>query len=378
MLTVNKKALLTALVQVKRFTFKGKTSYGELAQCQLSVASGMLNLLAHDLETQAEILIPASGELDKCLVDPKRLQEVVKMIPGDTLAIKLEDDKQHLTINDAIHIKLGNVDQYPVLETSSAISAGFEMPAVQFKQLFSQTAYAMANKDVRYYLNGMLLETLNSKATLVATDGHRLAITEFDISAIEATKSIIQRDTITRLLPSIKKNDKRTVKIRIFSTTHISIELDGVRVLAKLIDGRYPDYTAALPATSSSDTVVYLHKANLVEALGQQMVVSENKFKSVRLQVSSDEVSLKEADLLASDDNRTLVKRGRFKTPLKFQGIGTIHKFVEVGFNMDYLTAALKQIDAEIIEMRGSGTTSSWVISAKDHAAKHIIMPVRL
>lgn len=383
MLTVNKKALIDALTVAKRFTYK-QPSHSELKQAQLSVQANHLCVTTHDLETQAEATLPASGDLITCTVDPKALQEVLKMRTGTDITLSLTD--AHLLIDDSPAVPLGNIQQFPTLQADTKLAAAFEMSASEFKQVFTKTTYCMAKDDVRYYLNGALMECRKGEMRLVATDGHRMAMTDTKLPLTfsgdyHGTASILTRNTITRLLACIKKNDKRRAKVKVFGDTHVSFELEGLRVLAKLIDTKYPNYQATLQnyATHGNRVDVVFNKAHLLQQLQAMYTASSNKFKSVLLFVDPANAQLREVDTVEPVTKR-VVRKGEIKLDLQCEVMKTPDTldFIQ-GFNMDYLLATLKQIDTEQVQFFAiSANTQAMLAAVEPNATTHIIMPLRL
>ena len=147
----------------------------------------------------------------------------------------------------------------------------------------------MAQQDVRYYLNGLLLETERKKLRAVATDGHRLALSEIELgeNASRDEQIIVPRKGVLELNRLL--DGEGDVELSL-GTNHIRINLDGVRLTSKLIDGRFPEYSRVIP--NDPRNVIKADRSLLRHALQRTAILSNEKYRGVRLELSENNVVL--------------------------------------------------------------------------------------
>jgi DNA polymerase-3 subunit beta len=238
------------------------------------------------------------------------------------------------------------------------------LPRGQLRGLIERTQFAMAQQDVRYYLNGTLLEVDAKRVRAVATDGHRLALSEVetDTGIGERLQVIVPRKAVLELQRLLDATDEpATVKI---SATQIEVDLDVVRLTTKLIDGRFPDYERVVP--ESGDKKLQADRETVKRALARTAILSNEKFRGVRLTIEGTKLSLQTHNPEHEEAEEDL--------EVAYEG-GPI----EIGFNVNYLLDALSALGSEQFVMELKNSDSSGLIHAADSlASKYVVMPMRL
>jgi DNA polymerase-3 subunit beta len=231
------------------------------------------------------------------------------------------------------------------------------------QHLLAKTQFSMAQNDVRYYLNGLLLETGKKYVRAVATDGHRLAICEINIEKQEVTSGqvIVPRKGVMELARLLGDADEIQLDI---GSNHIRATLNGIRFTSKLIDGRFPDYERVIPAGKGATLTA--SRSSLRQALQRVGILSNERYRGVRLEVSKNN--------LVIQANNPDQEEAREELEVQFAGDN-----VEIGFNVTYLLDAIDAVDTDDVEIDLVDANSSCLIRpSKPSGARFVVMPMRL
>jgi len=222
----------------------------------------------------------------------------------------------------------------------------------------------MAQQDVRYYLNGLMLELSGNMVRAVATDGHRLAMCEADagVNIEEARQVIIPRKGVLELVRMLD-NEEADAMVSL-STNHIRVDLGSFRFTSKLIDGRFPDYQRVMPV--DGDKVVTADKQELKQALTRTSILSNEKYKGVRLAVEGSNMSIQ--------TNNPEQEEAEEEMEVHYDG-----EHIEIGFNVNYMLDVLNSIDEDTVTIELKDSNSSCLVQETGaETAKYVIMPMRL
>ena len=230
------------------------------------------------------------------------------------------------------------------------------------KGLIEATSFAMAQQDVRYYLNGMLWELNENKLRAVATDGHRMALCDgiCDVSVVEPITSIIPRKGIIELSRLLDENE---VKVAMGSN-HIRVTGGDYCFTSKLVDGAYPDYDRVLP--KGGDKIVVGDRAELKQAFGRAAILSNEKYRGVRVLLSEGSIKM-----VANNPEQ---EEAEEEVSVNYSG-----EDLEIGFNVSYLLDVLSVITGAEVRITLSNSNSSALVEdAADGSAVYVVMPMRL
>ena len=221
----------------------------------------------------------------------------------------------------------------------------------------------MAQQDVRYYLNGLLLEVATDHVSTVATDGHRLAMARLDTSLSSGDYSVIvPRKAITEL-GRLVSEDEGDVEVRLGSNS-IELGFDGLRFTSKLIDGRFPDYERVVPR--GNDKIVVTGREPLRQALQRASILSNEKYRGVRLGLRND--------VLVIEAHNPEQEEAQVELEVEYSG-----GEMEIGFNLTYLLDVINTVSGENLRMEFRDSSSSVLISdPAEPGASYVIMPMRL
>lgn len=337
-----------------------------LANILINAGNGTLHMTATDLEVELKTQAAAECEGESDFTVPARkLLDITKALPeGAKINIVIEGDKVKLQSGRS-RFSLGVLpaQDYPVIEPIPSNSV-LNINESLLKRLIEKTQFAMAQQDVRYYLNGMLLEISKGDVRTVATDGHRLALSQskecvnkdVDIQVILPRKAVIE---LGRLL----KDSENDVKIEL-SNSYIKVLLENAVFTSKLIDGRFPEYQRVMP--SGSDKEVEAEKSTLRQSLNRASILSNEKYRGIRFSLLPD--------LLQLQAHNPEQEEAEEELEVNYQG-----EELKIGFNVGYLLDAISAIEEEnvIIELKDSN--SSALIYGKGNAeSRYVIMPMRI
>ncbi|GHE96312.1 DNA polymerase III subunit beta [Thalassotalea profundi] len=364
--SLNRELLLKPLLLVSG-AVERKSTLPILGNILLDVSEQSLTLIATDLELEmvSYAVIDNQGENGKITVPARKLLDICKGLPDGAL-ITFETD------NDVIKIT-SNRSKYSLSTLSAADFPNIEewKGDVEFKLLKSEllrliesTHFSMANQDVRYYLNGMSIETEGSEIRSVATDGHRLAICKINNESLTlpTRQVIVPRKGILEIIRLLDPVDE---EIQVYlGSNHIRIIDSEFSFTSKLVDGRFPDYRRVLPR--NGDKFLHTNKENLRQLLSRASILSNEKFKGVRLNFSNTDLKI-----TANNPEQEQAE--------EILEIDFPYEEVEIGFNVNYVLDVLSAIKDSEVKFTLADANSSVVIEGEDSGeALYVVMPMRL
>jgi len=368
-LTISKESLVEQLSHVAGAVEKKQTSkilenvLIQLDQDKLKLVGTDLEIeMSTDLEIQSEstgrITAPARKFLDICKALPNDSFVLLEMV-NDRLNIKSKRSRFELATLPA--------DEFPILD-DIPINQEFNIPENKLKQLFDHVSFSMANQDVRYYLNGLLLDFNESSLTTVATDGHRLAISTLSSEFVkskskEKLSMIVPRKGILELSRLLDASSQIPISIQV-SENHIRIIKDNIRFTSKLIDGKYPDYQAAIP--SNSKHILKLQREELRDTLSRVAILSNEKFRGIRITLNKGTMSF--------HSNNPENESAEEEIDVDFSA-----DELEIGFNVTYLLEAINHLEGDTINFEITSSDSSALLYSDDDVdTRYVVMPIRL
>lgn len=337
-----------------------------LANVLLVAKNGALTVTATDLEVE----LVAEAEVEKVdvpgeiTVPGRKILDIARALPdGSKVGLQLEGDRLVLKSGRSrFTLSTLPAAEFPLVEKVDATSR-LRLPQKEVARLLDKTQFSMAQQDVRYYLNGLLLETSKKRVRAVATDGHRLAMCDISIENQDVTAGqvIIPRKGVLELHRLL--GGAAEVELAIGSN-HVRAQLDGIRFTSKLIDGRFPDYERVVPSGNTATLVA--DRETLRAALQRAAILSNEKYRGVRLDLAKGTLRIQA--------NNPDQEEARDEIEVEYGGAE-----MEIGFNVTYLLDALAAIDGETVEIDFVDANSSCLIRApKASANRYVVMPMRL
>jgi len=337
-----------------------------LANVLLSAKGGRLAVTATDLEVElvatsevdvqraGEITIPGRKLLDICRALPEGV-EINLTLEGERMVVRARKSRFTLTTLPAA--------EFPTVDEINAQQT-LKVPQKEFKRLLEKTHFSMAQQDVRYYLNGMLLETSAKVLRSVATDGHRLALCEIELA--EGAKSgqqvIVPRKGVLEL-QRILGNEDQILEVSIGSN-HVRVQIGDIRFTSKLIDGRFPEYGRVIP--NSPPFIVSAVREDLRQALQRAAILSNEKYRGIRFGVKPN--------ALVIQSHNPEQEEAEEELEVAYDG-----PELEIGFNVNYLLDALAATEGQDVQVGlTDGNSSCLIRSSVDSNARFVVMPMRL
>lgn len=337
-----------------------------LANVLLSVTDNVLSVTATDMEVElvAHTTVSAS-EQGEVTVPARKLLDICRALPeGANVSVML--DKGRLVLRSGrSRFSLATLPaaDFPAVE-DIRVQRSFSLLQKQLRALINRTAFSMAQQDVRYYLNGLLLETSDKRLRAVATDGHRLALCdlEADMGDMPSQQVILPRKGVIELQRLLGDTDDEA-KVEL-GTNHVRVQLSGIRFTSKLIDGRFPEYERVVP--KSGDKVISVERQALREALTRAAILSNEKYRGIRLNLENSKLRIQ-----AHNPEQ---EEAEDEVEVQYQG-GEL----EIGFNVSYLLDALAALTSEQVVMTLTDSNSSCLIQEPDKQdCRYVVMPMRL
>ena len=279
--------LLSPLQQIIGAVEKRQT-LPALANVLIKASDNQLSLTATDLEIELVSRIQLiADEMGEITLPAKKLLDICKALPAEAeISIDASSEKA-IVKSGRSRFTLATLpaSDFPSLDEITSVF-DFSLPQNVLKELIEKTSFAMAQQDVRYYLNGLMMEVASGVIRTVATDGHRLAYCEkiIDGDLADSKQVIIPRKGVSELQRLLSDSDEM-VKV-VLGNNHIQCELANQRFTSKLIDGRFPDYKRVMPDTEGN--VFTADKDNLKSALIRASILSNEKYRGIRVMMDSD------------------------------------------------------------------------------------------
>lgn len=338
-----------------------------LSNVLIKVSEGALWLTGTDLEVELISSVKLEGDFaeGEITVPAKKLFDICRgLSEGTEINFSLDGNKALIRAGRGRYtLSTLSASDYPNLEDWEG-ELEFEVSGANLKRLIDSVQFSMAQQDVRYYLNGMSLETEEHLVRTVATDGHRLALCrmEYTEATLSARQVIIPRKGVLEISRLIEDDDK-LLKIQI-GANHIRLFSSEFIFTSKLVDGRFPDYRRVLP--KDGDKVIIAKKDILKDAFSRAAILSNEKFRGVRLNISSGELKIT-ANNPEQEEAEEIVD-------IDYEGDS-----LEIGFNVAYLIDVLNSLVSNDVKINLTDANSSALIEdAADDAALYVIMPMRL
>lgn len=326
-----------------------------------------LLLLATDIEMQIRTSTVSSGpEATAITVAARKLQDILRSLPESSeVSLTLDEKRLQLKAGKSrFNLQTLPAEDFPRMAEASGKTLTLRLSQKQFKRQLALVQYAMAQQDIRYYLNGLLLVIQGNELRLVATDGHRLAYASETIERTEQERgeAILPRKAVLELSRQLADNDE-VLEITL-TPTQARFAFDNVEFVSKLIDGKFPDYERVIPQHQGK--IVRLDRAAFQHALQRAAILTNEKFRGVRLVLAAGSLKI----ISSNAEN----EEAQEELEIDYAGDG-----LDVGFNVNYLLDVLNNIGSDMIEMRLADSNSSALITLPENEHfKYVVMPMRI
>lgn len=338
-----------------------------LANVLIRKTGGTIEFTTSDLEIQVRTVAEFDGDASSfaTTVGARKLIDILRALPSDQ-AVTLSANQNKLTLQGGksrFTLQTLPSDDFPLVQEAADFGPKFSVPQKTLKHLINQVHFAMAVHDIRYYLNGILFIAEGKSLTLVATDGHRLALAQANLDVeIPKQEVILPRKTVLELQRLLKEEDT-PIEMR-FAGNQAKFSFSGMEFVTKLVEGKFPDYNRVIPKNHKNQ--VTLGRAPLLASLQRAAILTSEKFKGVRVNI--------EPGALRIASSNAEQEEAKEELEIDYDGDA-----IEIGFNVTYLMDALANMSQEMVKIELQDTNSSALFTVPEQAGfKYVVMPMRI
>lgn len=337
-----------------------------LANVLLEQKEGRLFVTATDLEMQITSHSELAGKQDQAVtVAARKLQDLLRALPDDA-TVNVETSASRMAVRagrSRFNLQTLPAADYPRMSLSQDKQQTITLPQKQFRGLLALAEFAMAQQDIRYYLNGMLLVVDKGSLQTVATDGHRLSYASLAVPG-EYTREevILPRKTVLELGKLLEDNDS-DVSIDLL-TNQVRFRFANVELVSKVVDGKFPDYNRVIPTGHTKQ--IELSRSVLLQALQRAAILSNEKFRGVRIVLGSDQLRIicTNSEQEEAEEELEVVYKG---------------DALDIGFNITYLVDVLQNLGTEQVALAFGDANSSALVTMPGRTDyKYVVMPMRI
>lgn len=338
-----------------------------LSNVLIEKEAGKIRFTATDLEIQITTTVTSQDDDLTPLsitVGGKKLQEILRILPDQSeISIEIKDNKAQIKSNKSrFSLQTLPSQDFPKLSNQLLNPKKISLTQKNLKALLLSTQYAMAQQDVRYYLNGVLLIIESNQLKAVATDGHRLAYNAIEIEGnYEKHEIILPRKAIIELCKLLNDSEE-TIEIE-FSTQQIKADFSGITLITKVIDGKFPDYERVIPKYTNH---LLMNRIQVQQALQRAAILSNEKFRGVRFVLTE-----KKLTIISSNSEQ---EEAQEEIETNYHG-----EAIDIGFNVNYLMDGLNNIEGELaIFSFGDPNSSILITTSQNQEFRYVVMPMRI
>ncbi len=342
-----------------------------LANVLIRKTGAQVELITSDLEIQVRTTAQLDGDSGNfaTTVGARKLIDILRSMPAEQI-VTLTANQNKLTLQGGksrFTLQTMPSDDFPLVQEAADFGPAFSVPQKALKDLINQVHFAMAVHDIRYYLNGILFVAEGKSLTLVATDGHRLALAQATLDVeIPKQEVILPRKTVLelqRLLKDDKDSADGLIEMR-FAGNQAKFSFSGMEFVTKLVEGKFPDYNRVIPKNHKN--VVTLGRVPFLASLQRAAILTSEKFKGVRVNIEPG--SLRIASSNAEQEE------AKEEIEIDYGGDS-----IEIGFNVTYLIDALSNMSVDMVKLELQDTNSSALLTVPDQPGfKYVVMPMRI
>ncbi|WP_431100824.1 DNA polymerase III subunit beta [Roseateles noduli] len=332
-----------------------------------------VELTTSDLEIQVRTTVEFDGDDGdfSTTIGARKLIDILRSMPSDQ-TVSLTSNQSKMTLQGGksrFTLQTLPADDFPLVQEAADFGPAFSVPQKTLKGLINQVHFAMAVHDIRYYLNGILFVAEGKMLTLVATDGHRLALAQAETDTeMPKQEVILPRKTVLELMRLLKdggKGDDESAPIEMrFAGNQAKFSFSGMEFVTKLVEGKFPDYNRVIPKNHRFH--VLIGRQPLLAALQRAAILTSEKFKAVRLSF--------DPGLLSIASSNAEQEEAKEELEIDYGG-----DQIETGFNVTYLMDVLANMSQDMVRVDLNDSSSSALLSIPEHSGfKYVVMPMRI
>ena len=337
-----------------------------LANVLLEQKDGRLHVTATDLEMQITAVSEMPGkDGQSTTVGARKLQDLLRALPDDA-ALNVDVAGSKMTVRagrSRFNLQTLPAGDYPRISLGAEQLQTLALPQKDLRGLLRLAEFAMAQQDIRYYLNGMLLVIDGSSLQAVATDGHRLSWASLAVAGnFSRQEVILPRKTVLELA-KLLEDVEEPVTIDILAN-QARFRFGNVELVSKVVDGKFPDYNRVIPTGHTKQ--IELERSGLLAALQRAAILSNEKFRGVRLVLGDDTLRI-----ICTNSEQEEAEE-ELEVPYKGDNL-------DIGFNITYLLDALQNLSSDDVCFAFGDANSSALVTMPDRDDyKYVVMPMRI
>ncbi len=362
---INRETLLKPLTSVTSIVEKRHT-LPILSNLLLEAKQNKIHLTATDLEMQISLSVDSAtgGDL-LTTISAKKLLDICRSLP-DSSEINMVTNDSRVTLKagkSRFNLQTLPAADYPVMTKAQGQSTLIAIGQRQLKELLKQVEFAMAQQDIRYYLNGLLFEVSANRLNIVGTDGHRLSITSTELKQnYEKQDVILPRKTVIELIKLLDDSEE-DVNIEI-SSSQVNFSFGNIKLISKVIDGKFPDYNRVIP-TGHQNTFT-TDRVGVLLAMQRASILSNEKYRGIRMVLSNNNLKL-----ISTNSDQ---EEAEEELEVNYNGDA-----LDIGFNVTYLIDVLNNASSEEATFSFADANSSCLITLPNNVDyKYVVMPMRI
>jgi DNA polymerase-3 subunit beta len=338
-----------------------------LANVLIEQKDGRLYVTATDLEMQITAHSEFPGKQDQSItVGARKLQDLLRALPEDA-SLSVDTAAGKMTVRagrSRFNLQTLPAADYPRIGLAQEQLQTISLPQRDFRRLLKLAEFAMAQQDIRYYLNGMLLVIDKGLLQAVATDGHRLSYASLAVPGNYARQEVIlPRKTVLELGKLLADDSEADVAVDILAN-QVRFRFSNIELVSKVVDGKFPDYNRVIP--SGHPKQLDLSRTELLQALQRAAILSNEKFRGVRL-------------VLAPDQLKIICTNSEQEEAEEELEVGYKGEALDIGFNINYLLDVLQNLAAEhVVLALGDANSSALITMRERNDYKYVVMPMRI
>lgn len=363
---VSKETILKPL-QVVIGIVERKQTLPILSNVLIENQDGKIRFTTTDLEIQITTTTDneaSSNQIAAFTVGGKKLQEILRVLPEQSkITIDTKENKAQIKTNKSrFSLQTLPAQDFPKLNNQLENAKRIFLPQKELKKLLLSVQYAMAQQDVRYYLNGVLLIVDGNKLKAVATDGHRLAYNAGTIDGQHEKQEIILPRKAVMELSKLLSDSDESVDLE-FSQQQVKVTFSGITLITKVIEGKFPDYERVIP---KYDNHLNMERIAIQQALQRAAILSNEKFRGVRFVLTEKNLSI-----ISSNSEQ---EEAQEEIETDYHG-----EALDIGFNVNYLMDGLNNTSSDTAVFSFGDPNSSILMTIPDNQEfRYVVMPMRI
>ena len=362
---INRETLLKPLTSVTSIVEKRHT-LPILSNLLLEAKQNKIHLTATDLEMQISLTVDSATTVDfSTTISAKKLLDICRSLP-DNADINMTTNESRITlkaVKSRFNLQTLPAADYPVMTKTQGSTTLVELAQRELKDLLKQVEFAMAQQDIRYYLNGLLFEISANKLNIVGTDGHRLSFTSTELKqSYEKQDVILPRKTVVELIKLLDDTDE-VVQIELASN-QVNFSFGNLKLISKVIDGKFPDYNRVIPV--GHQNTFSIERLTVLLAMQRASILSNEKYRGIRMVLSNNNLKL-----ISTNSDQ---EEAEEELEINYSG-----DTLDIGFNVTYLIDVLNNTNCDQANFSFADANSSCLVTIPNNPNyKYVVMPMRI